>query len=110
MAGLSGRAGWSWIFVSPLVPYGMERLQSTLVNSCQRIRLTNQIMMGVITCIAAVVGYLVVPNFPAKATFLNAEEAKLVSDRINTDRHDFEDEALSLKTAAKHLTNWRIWS
>lgn len=69
-----------------------------------------QIMMGVLTCVSALLGYAFVPNFPAKATFLNPEERKLVNDRITIDRHDFEEERLSFRLAIKHLGDWKIWS
>lgn len=69
-----------------------------------------QILMGVLTCVSALLGFGFVPNFPAKATFLNEEERKLVNDRITIDRHDFEEERLTGRLALKHLADWKIWS
>lgn len=65
--------------------------------------------MGVLTCLSALLGYAFVPNFPGKASFLNEEERRLVNDRITIDRHDFEQESLTLRLALKHLSDWKIW-
>jgi len=82
MAGLQGRPGYEWIFI----------------------------MMGVLTIISAVVGYIMVPNFPGQASFLTPVEKQLVHDRITADRHDFEDERLTLGAVFKNLGNLRIWA
>ena len=42
------------------------------------------------------IGYLVVPHFPAHATFVTEEERQLVKDRINADRQDYGDEKLTV--------------
>jgi len=65
--------------------------------------------MGVLTLVSAVLGFIFVPNFPEKATFLNQEERQLVNDRITIDRHDFEQESLTFRIALKHLADWKIW-
>ena len=67
-------------------------------------------MMGVLTCIAAAIGYVLVPNLPAKATFLNAEEHQLIRDRIDLDRRDFVEEKLTVRLALHHLASIRIWA
>lgn len=67
-------------------------------------------MMGVLTCISALIGFALVPNFPAKASLLNEEERQLVNDRISVDRHDFEEEKLTVKLALQHLSDIKIWS
>jgi hypothetical protein len=66
--------------------------------------------MGVLTLVSGVLGYIFVPNFPEKATFLNQEERQLVNDRITVDRHDFEQETLDFRKALRHLADWKIWS
>jgi len=68
------------------------------------------IMMGLLTVVSAFIGYAVVPNFPAKATFLSAEERQLVQDRINVDRRDFENEHLTVAGVIDSLKNWKIWA
>jgi len=68
------------------------------------------IMMGLLTCIAAFIGYAVVPNFPAKATFLTEEERQLVQDRINVDRRDFENEHLTVSGVLHCLGDIKIWA
>lgn len=69
-----------------------------------------QIMFGVVTIASALIGYLLVPNFPAKASFLTPEELEYVQNRINVDRHDFEEEKMNVRIALKHLGNWKIWA
>lgn len=59
--------------------------------------------------ISALVGYTIVPNFPAKATFLTEEERQLVHDRITADRADFDDERLTIGSVLHNLANIRIW-
>ena len=66
--------------------------------------------MALMTIIAAFIGYAVIPNFPAKATFLNEEERQLVQDRINVDRRDFENEHLTKAGVFKALGDWKIWA
>lgn len=68
-----------------------------------------QIMFGVLTCASALLGYVLVPNFPAKATFLSEDEKELIQNRITVDRHDFEEEKMNLRIALRHLGNWKIW-
>jgi len=67
------------------------------------------IMMALMTITAAFIGYAVIPNFPAKATFLTEEERQLVQDRINVDRRDFENEHLTKAGVFKALSDWKIW-
>jgi len=77
-----GLAGWQWIFI----------------------------MMGVLTCISALIGYVVVPHFPQHSTTISDAERKLILKRIEIDRHDVVEEKLTVGEVFKHLGNIRIWA
>jgi len=81
---LYGRAmlGWRWIFI----------------------------MSAIMTFAAAIIGLLTIPNFPAKATFLTAEERQLVLDRINVDRSDANEEKMTKAGVFQQLRDWKIWT
>lgn len=66
--------------------------------------------MALMTILAAFIGYAVIPNFPAKATFLSEEERQLVQDRINVDRRDFENEKLTKVGVLKAMGDIKIWA
>jgi hypothetical protein len=85
-------------------------LCQSIPGSSSEDKLIWQILMGVLTLVSGVLGYIFVPNFPEKATFLNQEERQLVNDRITVDRHDFEQETLDFRKALRHLADWKIWS
>lgn len=70
-------------------------MYASILSACACIQL-NDSMMGLLTIIAALIGFAVVPHFPAKASFLTEEERQLVKDRINADRGDFVDEKLTV--------------
>ena len=67
-------------------------------------------MMGTLTMISAVFGYLTVPHFPAKAKFLTEEERQLVHDRIMADRQDYVDEQLTVAGVLRELKSLQIWA
>lgn len=67
-------------------------------------------VMALMTIVAALIGYCVIPNFPAKATFLTPEEHQLVQDRINVDRRDFENEKLTKAGVFGALSDPKIWA
>ncbi|KAI1619932.1 major facilitator superfamily domain-containing protein [Exophiala viscosa] len=90
MAGDSGLNGWSWIFI----------------------------IEGVISTVVGIVSFFVVIDFPEKATvknslglpgFLTPEEAAIVLARVERDRGDAVEDAMSFKIALKHLRDWKVW-
>lgn len=87
---MPGIAGWRWIFI----------------------------MQGIITCAMAVVGALLICDFPEKAAtkshsfaipFLSQKEADFVVARIEKDRHDAIPEAFSLGHYLKQSADLKIW-
>ncbi len=98
MAGLAGLNGWQWIFVSLIAIRWLKLIY------------LSQIMMGILTCVSAMLGFLFVPNLPVKATFLSSAEHDMIKQRIEEDRGDFEEEPMTVKTALQHLLRLRIWA
>lgn len=90
MKGISGLNGWQWIFS----------------------------IEGAITCVLGVLGFLLIVDFPDKATkpnfvtkrsFLTQEEAAIVMNRIQRDRGDAVVDKLTIPLILKHLKDWKIW-
>ncbi|KAJ5469384.1 hypothetical protein N7539_009002 [Penicillium diatomitis] len=85
MDGVQGIAGWRWIFI----------------------------MEGVITVALGVLCYILIVDFPDKASqswrFLSVEECNFVISRIDRDRHDVEPEALTLGRFLKPALDIKIW-
>ncbi|CEL52995.1 putative transporter C1002,16c OS=Schizosaccharomyces pombe (strain 972 / ATCC 24843) GN=SPAC1002.16c PE=3 SV=1 [Rhizoctonia solani AG-1 IB] len=82
MNGLGGLEGWRWIFI----------------------------MLGIITIIAGAIGWLLIVDFPDKATFLSEQERQHVIGRLNRDRGDGEHDPLTTKKVLSHLSDWKIWT
>jgi hypothetical protein len=67
-------------------------------------------MMGLMTVTAAILGYIFVPNFPGKATFLSEEERELCQARIDADRQDFQnDQKLTASAVFRELGTLKHW-
>lgn len=85
MEGLQGIRGWRWIFI----------------------------IEGIITCVLAIMGYLLIIDFPDKVlqkkSFLTPEEVELIKSRINKDRGDAEHDAITFKKVIVTLGRWQIW-
>lgn len=85
MNGLGGRRGWEWIFI----------------------------MEGVITCVAGIVGYFMIVDFPELAAnswkFLTPAESEFVVARIEKDRHDAILEPFGIVAYLKHGLDLKIW-
>lgn len=92
--------GFRWIFIS---------MSSLADRHWPYVDAAGSSVMALMTITAAFIGYAVIPNFPAKATFLTEEERQLVQDRINVDRRDFENEHLTKAGVFKALSDWKIW-
>lgn len=86
MEGLAGIRGWRWIFI----------------------------IEGIITVVLAVVGYLMIVDFPdkvhlSKRPFLDANELHLLKERLEADRGDSEFDKITLKVVGRVFLNWQIW-
>jgi hypothetical protein len=85
MAGLAELAAWKWIFI----------------------------MEGILTCVLAVVGFLLLDIFPQdlhkSRNFLSTREIEFILWRIEQDRQDIEGEPFTLSALMKPATEWKVW-
>lgn len=85
MDGIAGYAGWRWVYI----------------------------IEGIVTCAAGLLGCLLIVDFPEEATaswkFLNAEEAKIVIERIQQDRSDADTPPFHLLSYLSNALDWKIW-
>ncbi|KAI9735370.1 MAG: hypothetical protein M1818_006565 [Claussenomyces sp. TS43310] len=86
MNGLAGFRGWRWIFI----------------------------IEGLITVVLAVLGYLLIVDFPDKVylsrrPFLTPREIEITKNRIDLDRGDSEHDPVTLKKLLHTLCRWQIW-
>ncbi|KAL9596320.1 MAG: hypothetical protein Q9219_005874 [cf. Caloplaca sp. 3 TL-2023] len=85
MDGLSGKAGWRWIFI----------------------------MEGIITCAASFLAYLFLIDFPEKADqswrFLSMDERDLILRRIDKDRDDVKVEPFTFGRFLRPALDLKIW-
>ena len=86
MQGIRGYGGWRWIFI----------------------------VEGCLTCLVALLGYLVLTTFPdndksRSIRFLTPEQRRLVIARVNQDRGDADLEPFSLRKWAGAGLDWKIW-
>ncbi|SMR63954.1 unnamed protein product [Zymoseptoria tritici ST99CH_3D1] len=85
MAGVNGIEGWRWIFI----------------------------WESVITVIVALIGYVFLVDFPEDASktkfFLNAEEVKIMVERIERDRGDAHLTPFNLKHYLSQGKDWMVW-
>lgn len=85
MDGVDGHAGWRWIFI----------------------------WEGIITVTIAIVGYLLLVDFPEDAhkswKFLSASELKIMIDRVDRDRGDAHVTPFKLGDYLAQGKDWKIW-
>jgi len=85
MNGLANLSGWRWIFI----------------------------MEGIITCLIAFAGYVLIVNFPDDSTrnwhFLNDREIRFVIARIDRDRDDSVADPITWRTVGQHLSDFKLW-
>ncbi|QDS72313.1 hypothetical protein FKW77_007521 [Venturia effusa] len=85
MSGISGLAGWRWIFI----------------------------MQGIITCVAGFIGWFALVDFPEKAhksfKFLTQREGELICARIEQDRRDVVVEPFTWAAYLKGAADIKIW-
>ncbi|KAH7345872.1 phthalate transporter-like protein [Pyrenochaeta sp. MPI-SDFR-AT-0127] len=85
MEGLGGLRGWQWIFI----------------------------IEAIITCIAAILAWFVIIDFPDKAErkgFLTHGEATFILQRIEDDRGDSVADPLTWTKFFHHLSDWKLWA
>ncbi|EHY56253.1 retrograde regulation protein 2, partial [Exophiala dermatitidis NIH/UT8656] len=90
MDGLSGIAGWRWIFI----------------------------IEGIATCFCAIVAYFTLVDLPDRATrrnflrmppFLTATESNLMHARIEQDRGDSTVEKVTFRAMLRCARDWKVW-
>ncbi|KAI2628454.1 MFS general substrate transporter [Hypoxylon sp. NC1633] len=70
------------------------------------------IIEGVITCVAAVVAWFIIVDFPSsnRNTFLSAEERAFVMARLADDRGTEDQEKVTWAVFVDTITDWKVWS
>jgi MFS family permease len=85
MHGLSGYSGWRWIFI----------------------------MEGILSCIIALIGYVLIVDFPEHAhkcwKFLSKAECDFVIRRVNKDRSDATVEPFTMKAFLIPALDFKVW-
>lgn len=80
-----GLAGWRWIFITE----------------------------GLLTCVAGMIGYFLIVDFPENASkswnFLTEKESAFVVARIQQDRHDAVVEPFSIGSYLKNALDLKVW-
>lgn len=70
-------------------------------------------MEGLLTCIVALVGFLLLVSFPEEAhkswRFLTDKEAAFIIRRIHRDRQDTETDTFSLRKFLRPALDLKIW-
>lgn len=65
------------------------------------------------TIAIGLVAYFAVVDFPEKAAgsykFLNAEEIKMMNDRVELDRHDSHTPPFHIGSYLKNGLDWKVW-
>ncbi|KFZ00427.1 hypothetical protein V498_00084 [Pseudogymnoascus sp. VKM F-4517 (FW-2822)] len=81
MAGIEGKAGWSWIFI----------------------------IEGLLTIVVGVAAYFVIVDTPEKAKFVTDEDRAEIRRRIAHDTNELADE-FDMRYVWDALTDWKIWA
>lgn len=82
MDGVGGKPAWAWIFI----------------------------LEGLVTVIASLISFFVIPDFPDTATFLTEEERAFVIHRLQEDdRFSAGGEELKMKYILQSLFDWHTW-
>lgn len=66
-------------------------------------------MEGLLTVAIAVMGYLVLVDFPDRSTFLSPEQKAMVVERIHRDRGDSVADPMTTKKFLSYLAEPKIW-
>lgn len=79
--GRRGLGGWQWIFI----------------------------IEGAITILVGLLGYLLIHDFPDKASFLTEDEREMVQTRIQRDRGDAVPDGMTWQKLGTYLVDVKIW-
>jgi len=80
MNGLGGLHGWQWIFI----------------------------LEGILTFVIAIVAFFYMNDYPSTAKFLNEDEKREISRRLEHDRSSLADE-FDMKYFYHAIQDWKIW-
>jgi len=69
---------------------------------------------GLIPIVLAILGYLIVVDFPDKVSsarrpFLTEREIQITKDRLGADRGDSEFDKITFKKTLAVLAKWQVW-
>ncbi|BEI85736.1 hypothetical protein CcaverHIS002_0600230 [Cutaneotrichosporon cavernicola] len=81
MNGIAGRSGWRWIFI----------------------------VEGCVTIVIGLLGYLLIVDFPDRATFLTEEERAIVLLRIERDRADSSVDPMTWSKFVEYMLTPKLW-
>lgn len=79
--GRAGLRGWRWVFL----------------------------VEGVVTCVFAVAGFWLIPEFPEKTGLFRGEEKEVLLERLRRDRGGEEEEGRVWECVWEALRDWKIW-
>lgn len=66
-------------------------------------------MEGILTVLIAIMGYLVLVDFPDRSTFLSPEAKEMVQTRIQRDRGDSVADPMTKRKFISYLLEPKIW-
>lgn len=81
MDGIRGYGGWRWIFI----------------------------IEGLLTTVIAIVAIPFIPNWPETAKFLNAQERKLLLQRLSNDNNEAQMDTLDHKARKRIFSDWKMY-
>ncbi|BEJ12440.1 hypothetical protein CspHIS471_0209000 [Cutaneotrichosporon sp. HIS471] len=81
MHGIRGLSGWRWIFI----------------------------IEGIITVVIAIMGLILIVDFPDRSTFLTEEEKEMIINRIDRDRGDSEADPMTKEKFISYMCEPKIW-
>jgi hypothetical protein len=111
LKGRAGLDGWNWIFIVSLYKKLYLHLLSIQI-------LTPDIFQfeGLITCIAGIIGYFFIVDFPELSSktswsvpFLNERESAFIVARIEKDRADVIPEPFHLTRYLRNALDLKVW-
>lgn len=95
--------------ISGILAYGLMQIKVGDLSGWRWIF----IVEGLITCVAAMIGYFLVVDFPEFASkswnFLTEKESAFVVARIQQDRHDAVLEPFELRSYLKNALDLKVW-
>ncbi|BEI81739.1 hypothetical protein CcaverHIS002_0208990 [Cutaneotrichosporon cavernicola] len=81
MHGIAGLSGWRWIFI----------------------------IEGILTVVIAIIGFVLIVDFPDRSTFLTPEEKEMIITRIDRDRGDSEADPMTKAKFISYMCEPKIW-